>query len=448
MATSREEIVVRAGFDNTALANGLRSAGGMLTNFATSIAGQFTGMFAVFKLIQFEKSMMDLGDTITDTAKRLGVSTDEAQRLNFAADQTGVGIEKLSGALDRLAKAKEGGKANEEFARFGISIDQIASQTPDQLFDAIAASVQKTGVNARVTADLMALMGRNAGELIPMLKELSELKGHAPIISEEDIANLHEAKQEWGYFGASMKAFSAWANSQALHPIGFLSKFMETPMSYDMQSKQAELARRDKEKAAAAAIVDAKKKTDLDDFVSEYKKYNDDLRNKELTTQEKITAEREAQAEHVKVMAENEKIALDYQKGIRSKIASLTEGTIPTLNDLAGRPFDRQLGRDYGAGGRWDLTRGDGPNGNVARDYLKTQKEAQYDFTYGNKGQYDKDLTKLGGLKGTLMDLGILPDTRDMRDISTATAASEKHLAALNDSLKTGNATINIKDAK
>ena len=61
--TTREEIVVKAGFDNTAIASGLRTTQGMVQNFAGKVAGYLGGMFAGYQAISFARGLLDFAKT-------------------------------------------------------------------------------------------------------------------------------------------------------------------------------------------------------------------------------------------------------------------------------------------------------------------------------------------------------------------------------------------------
>jgi hypothetical protein len=204
MATSREEIVVRAGFDNSALASGLRSSAQSVTQWATKLGGAIAGAFAVEKIFSFEKGLLDFTKNISLTAERLNVATEEVQRLQYAGAMTGVSLDTIATALDRLARAKEkilhgdqgADKLQKAFERFGITIKDIETLAPEALFDKISLSVSKTGANAEATSDAMEIFGKAGGRLIPLLKEFREQSAKAPIISEEDLANLRKASDE------------------------------------------------------------------------------------------------------------------------------------------------------------------------------------------------------------------------------------------------------------
>jgi hypothetical protein len=231
MATSREEIVVRAGFDNTALASGLRSSAQSVTQWATKIGGAIAGAFAAEKIFSFEKGLLDFTKNISLTAERLNVTTEAVQRLQYAGAMTGVSLDTIATALDRLARAKEkilhgdtgADKLQEAFERFGITIKDIEKLAPEALFDKISLSVSKTGANAEATSDAMELFGKSGGRLIPLLKEFREQSSKAPIISEEDLANLRKASDEVEGLWMRIKVLAATTQLQL-----FDTKTLET----------------------------------------------------------------------------------------------------------------------------------------------------------------------------------------------------------------------------
>ena len=217
MSTQREEIVVRAGFDNTQLNRDLRSTGDNIKNWAGNVGKALIGAFAVEKIFDFGKGLLELGKSISLTAERLGVTTAQVQKLQYAGAMTGVQLDTIAGALDRLARAKEkvlnqdagSQKLLESFNRFGITIADIEKMAPVELFDKISESVSKTGTNASVTADAMDLFGKSGGKLIPLLAEFRAQSQNAPIISDDDLQNIRDASEELEGLNMQLKAIAA-----------------------------------------------------------------------------------------------------------------------------------------------------------------------------------------------------------------------------------------------
>ena len=116
--------------------------------------------------------------------------------------------------------------------------------------------------------------------------------------------------------------------------------------------------------------------------------------------------------------------------------AAQVEAEYPTMADLAGRRWTGRLNKQYGAGGRFDVGRGDGPFSGIARDYLLAQKQQIWDRTYGNMGAAEsdrqrmmKDVTELSkaGVASPTQLLGRIGDhaerLRQLFDALTASGA-------------------------
>ena len=112
---------------------------------------------------------------IRDESKKMGVSTDTYQELKYAAEQSSASIEDMGKAFKALAMrqldAKQGNKQYlEAFQRYGVTIDELKSKNPEQLFSRIAEQVER-GVNkANELADVQRLLGRSGTELLPTMQ--------------------------------------------------------------------------------------------------------------------------------------------------------------------------------------------------------------------------------------------------------------------------------------
>lgn len=195
MSIKREEIVVRARFNNTELSKGLRTAGHQVTEWANDVGKKLAALFAVEKVFEFTKGLIEFGSKIADTAERLNVTTAEVQKLTYAAKLSGLELDDVAAAFDRLAKAKnkalEPGKSGESmrdaFSGLGIAIADLQALSPDELFQKISEHIAATGANSTTAANAMEVFGRSGAKLIPMLKEYTELRKQAPIVSAADL---------------------------------------------------------------------------------------------------------------------------------------------------------------------------------------------------------------------------------------------------------------------
>lgn len=164
--------------------------------------------FSIGAVLEATRAVLEFGEAISVGAARLGVSTDSVQQLGFAARQAGSDLGTVESALDKLARAKEealaggekGDKLVEEFSRLGVTVEDLKSKSPEELFRQMGKGLEGVATNSQITADMMAIFGRNAGALIPILKELDEKSAQLKLVSPENLQALHEAKQAWDAF--------------------------------------------------------------------------------------------------------------------------------------------------------------------------------------------------------------------------------------------------------
>jgi len=176
MATAHMNVKGRTSLDGSGWAAGLRkmetgtkaSAGRM----AASMAGMVGGLFAVSALRSATMRMVQHADAIDKMAKRMESSTDTAQKFDFAASQNGATIEMVERSFMKTAQAMEGAEQGlatyiRAFEAFGISMQQIKTSTPEEIFLKIAESIEKAGGALDKAKSLQDIMGRGGRQLVP-----------------------------------------------------------------------------------------------------------------------------------------------------------------------------------------------------------------------------------------------------------------------------------------
>src|SRR3954471_630290 len=157
-----------------------------------------------------------IGD-IGEAAQRLGVTTDQFQRLDVLARQNGTSVESLGTAFRTLANvAVEPTKqSTEAFAKLGISVKDSSGQfksTNDLFFEVSGALA---GVANETTRSALAqdLLGRSAIELKPLfaagtaeIEKQRKALGEMHVISAETIRQADELSDSWKTLGPSMLA--------------------------------------------------------------------------------------------------------------------------------------------------------------------------------------------------------------------------------------------------
>lgn len=144
----------------------------------------------------------EYGDTIDKMSQKMGMSSDAYQEWDFVLQHCGASIESLKPAMKTLATAAESG--SDAFAQLGISQEQIAGMSQEQLFDATIAGLQNVTDETQRTYLAGKLLGRGATELGPLLNT-----------SADDVADMRAQVHDLGGVMSSdaVKAAAAYQDS-------------------------------------------------------------------------------------------------------------------------------------------------------------------------------------------------------------------------------------------
>ena len=144
----------------------------------------------------------EYGDTIDKMSQKMGMSSDAYQEWDFVLQHCGASIESLKPAMKTLATAAESG--SDAFSQLGISQEQIAGMSQEQLFDATIAGLQNVTDETQRTYLAGKLLGKGATELGPLLNT-----------SADDVADMRAQVHDLGGVMGSdaVKAAAAYQDS-------------------------------------------------------------------------------------------------------------------------------------------------------------------------------------------------------------------------------------------
>lgn len=252
--------------------------------------------------IKMAETAKEFAESVKDGADRLGSSTEEFQRYAFAAAKSGTNIETFQGGLDKLSVSIEEAKNGNEktiasFARFGITLDDLIKKKPYEIFDDIGKSIEETGVNSKVTASAMDLLGKSGSKLIPMLKELKEAKGGAVVVSDEDLAKVDEAGKTFNSIKQNLKSGVTTLAAQIAEPTDFLAAlFSQGEVAGQMRNIQKMRNQLSLQQAMRGITEKSPVETEQESRMAEYKAETAKKdHEKALEIEKKITEEIEKQ---------------------------------------------------------------------------------------------------------------------------------------------------------
>jgi lambda family phage tail tape measure protein len=150
------------------LENAAKSTKDMLKNFA----GGFIAAFSFGAAVDSIKSVIDAMDQANDVSQQLGLSVEEIQEWNHAAEMSGASAEDFSAGVRGLTKSMaELGAGTTESSKALKKMGVDTKDTTDQALTKIAEAFSKLQDGPQKTALAMDIFGKSGAKLIPMLNE-------------------------------------------------------------------------------------------------------------------------------------------------------------------------------------------------------------------------------------------------------------------------------------
>ena len=143
------------------IAKGLKTTAAVI---GAAMATVTAGAVATGKaFINAANDVSAMGDTIGDTAAKLGISTKSYQEFDFILQRAGSSIEAMKAPMKTLVNAAANG--SDAFKALGMSQEAIAKMSPEELFGETIKALQNVEDKTTRTALASKLLGKGATEL-------------------------------------------------------------------------------------------------------------------------------------------------------------------------------------------------------------------------------------------------------------------------------------------
>jgi hypothetical protein len=131
----------------------------------------------VDKLVDIGLSAREAAENLGKLSDKTGASIGTLSALNLVAHDTEVSQESLSNGLVKLAKSQQDAsdgavKQQKAFKDLGITLSDLKTQDPGQLFATVAEKLAKLPDGAQKAQIAIALFGKAGADLLTMLKSL------------------------------------------------------------------------------------------------------------------------------------------------------------------------------------------------------------------------------------------------------------------------------------
>lgn len=207
----------------------LGDTAGKVANKTKALSGAAAGALA--GLAGMAVNSAKAADELNTLSKQSGFSTDELQKMKYAADLVDVSMEDMTGSISKMRKNMVSGSSDVAAAweRLGISVTDSNGALRDSTevwYEALAALGQVGNETERDTL-AMTLFGKSADSLAGIiddggaaLKELgAELEATGQILSQDQLNALNEVNDSIDRIKGTAEATLASAGAKALEAL-------------------------------------------------------------------------------------------------------------------------------------------------------------------------------------------------------------------------------------
>lgn len=146
------------------------TAAGVAGVAVTAIGGAVVGTTSA--LTNAVSGVAEYGDNIDKMSQKMGISIETYQEWDAVMQHSGTSMETMKASMKTLANAVENG--NEAFETLGLTQEQLAEMSQEQIFEATIAGLQNVTDTTQRTYLAGQLLGRGATELGALLNTSAE----------------------------------------------------------------------------------------------------------------------------------------------------------------------------------------------------------------------------------------------------------------------------------
>jgi hypothetical protein len=166
------------------------------TSFKNAVTNKLGQAFAASAVVGFTKHLMNAADEIKDLSEQLNLTTDEIQRLQILAGESGVSFEKFGSVLSKFEQIRIRATSGDKEAirvinDLGLSVEDLSNKEYSNLNLAIrgAQAYKESGRSAQTTAAMVDIYGLKLKTAAAALAEYKSTEGRE-LISEETLDTL------------------------------------------------------------------------------------------------------------------------------------------------------------------------------------------------------------------------------------------------------------------
>lgn len=201
------------------------------------IAGAFAAGAVVSAVGNFISSIRGSVDEIKDLSDQLGISTDEVQRLQKAANDAGIKFGVITTALQKIEAVKAEAMAGDSKASGLLSV--IGASPDESALSILQKAAEESSKSAEKNAAAFDLLGKKTAILRNVVSELQK-QGVIKIIEDDQIQKIDEVNAGLEEAFRHSKAAAAPIIESSLRFLGMLATFGNPSKMLDINRRAHE----------------------------------------------------------------------------------------------------------------------------------------------------------------------------------------------------------------
>jgi len=168
------ELFAKISLDSSNFESGLKRAGKVAGTALTGATMAIVAGTAIItkKLIDGAKQTADYGDHVDKMSQKIGISAEAYQKWDYVMQRAGGNVDSLKMGMKTLSQQAE--KNSDAFQKLGISQEQVASMSQEQLFEATVKGLSSMEAGTERAALASELLGRAGADMGPLLNQGTE----------------------------------------------------------------------------------------------------------------------------------------------------------------------------------------------------------------------------------------------------------------------------------
>jgi|GEM_PF-4385555 len=208
-----DDAIIRIGYDNAKVREGAAKTQAVMNDSAKNIESRFAKLgnfIGGAVLVEKGRAALDYFARVQDQAEKLNATAESIQHLDMFGKATGTDAEQIVNSLLKMNKAlsdPENDKGRKALDDLGISIQDLVRMQPDQAISALNEAFQKAQESGKGFHDIYDLLGKSAGDIIPLLRmsreEMDKLSS-TPVLGDDKVKQLHDVNVQLGLMGQNI----------------------------------------------------------------------------------------------------------------------------------------------------------------------------------------------------------------------------------------------------